>query len=306
MTAMTPRLWALLCLLSLLWGGSFLFVGIAVAELPPFTVVWLRVALAAVALGAMLRLGGGRMTADPAVWAAFLGMGALNNVIPFSLIVWGQTGIASGLASILNATTPIFALLVAHALTADERITPARAAGIALGTAGVAAMIGIDALAGLGEAALAQVAVLGAALSYALAGVFGRRFRAMGLTPTATATGQVTASSLLLAPLVLAVDRPWTLALPQAETVAAVVALAVLSTALAYRLYFRILAEAGATNLLLVTFLIPPSAILMGWAVLGESLRPQHFAGLALILAGLAVIDGRITLRPTRARPPVP
>lgn len=303
MTAnMTVRLWALLILLSLLWGGSFLFVGIAVAELPPLSIVLLRVALAAAALWAFLLLTGQRMPANWAVWGAFLGMGFLNNVIPFTLIVWGQTQIASGLASILNAMTPIFTVLVAHVLTADERLTGAKTAGVILGLAGVIVMIGWEVLAGLGTAVWAQIAVLGAAVSYAFAGIFGRRFRALGVSPVQTAAGQVTASALLLLPVTLTVEQPWALALPGAGTWGAVVALAILSTAMAYVLYFRILAAAGATNLLLVTFLIPPSAILMGWAVLDERLEVQHLAGLALILAGLAVIDGRLFRRRTRSQ----
>jgi len=306
MTAPTqPRMsgpvWAMLGLLSLLWGGSFLFVGIAVAELAPFTIVTLRVGIAALALYLVLAVSGGSMPGRLRHWAAFLGMGLLNNAVPFSLIVWGQTQIASGLASILNATTPIFTVLIAHALTADERLAPAKLAGIGLGFLGVTVMIGWDTLDGLGTSVLAQLAVLGAALSYACAGVYGRRFRAMGIDPLATAAGQVTGSTLLLAPLALALERPWLAPVPSFEVVAAVIALALLSTALAYVLYFRILAAAGATNLLLVTFLIPPSAILMGWLVLGEALGWQAFAGLALILAGLAAIDGRIALRCSRS-----
>ena len=294
---MTATVWAMLIVLSVLWGGSFLFVGIAIAELPPLTIVVLRVGLAAVALLAYMAITGRRMPRAPVVWLAFIGMGFLNNVVPFSLIVWGQTQIASGLASILNAMTPIFTVVVAHLLTQDEKLTPAKLAGVGLGFAGVAVMIGWDALSGLGTAILAQFAVLGATLSYAFAGVFGRRFRAMGVTPVATATGQVTASTLMLAPVMLIAERPWTLPMPGADTILAVGGLALFSTALAYVLFFRILAAAGATNLLLVTFLIPPSAILMGWAVLGERLAPQHFAGLALIVAGLAAIDGRLFAR---------
>lgn len=293
--------WALLVALSLLWGGSFLFVGIAVAEVPPFTIVLVRVALAAAALWVFLAVTGRAGPKGRAQWSACLVMGVLNNAIPFSLIVWGQTAIASGLASILNATTPIFTVLVAHWLTADERLTPARGMGVALGFAGVAVMIGGAALGGLGQAVAAQVAILGAALAYAFAGVWGRRFRRLGLEPSATAAGQVTCSALLLLPIALVVDRPWSLPLPGVETLAALAALALLSTALAYILYFRILAVAGATNLLLVTFLIPPSAILLGWLVLGERLEPRHAAGLLLILAGLAAIDGRLLRLARRA-----
>lgn len=286
--------WLLLLALSVLWGGSFLFIGIAVKELPPLTIVTLRVALAALALLVVVQVLGRGMPREPAAWRAFLGMGLLNNLVPFCLIVWGQTQIASGLASILNATTPLFGVVVAHLMTADEKMTGNRLAGVLFGLAGVAVMVGPAALAGLGDRLLPQLAILGAALSYAFAGVFGRRFRALGLQPLQTAAGQVSASTLMLAPVALIVERPWTLPMPGAATLAAVLALALLSTALAYILFFRILATAGATNLMLVTFLIPVSAILLGALVLGEVPQMRQFAGMALIGAGLLAIDGRV------------
>lgn len=286
--------WGLLIALSILWGGSFLFVGVAVKELPPFTIVLLRVAIAALALHIALRVLRIALPHDPATWTAFFGMGLLNNAIPFSLIVWGQTQIASGLASILNATTPIFTVVLAHALTKDERLTWPRMTGVLIGFGGIVVLIGPEVLHGLEAAALAQIAVLVAACSYAFAGIFGRRFKRMGVAPLATATGQVTASSILLLPLAAIVDRPWTLSMPGVEAWGAVIALALLSTALAYVLYFRILASAGAVNLLLVTFLIPPSAILLGVMVLHEALQVTELAGMALIGVGLAAIDGRL------------
>ena len=286
--------WLLLLALSVLWGGSFLFIGIAVKELPPLTIVTLRVALAALALLVVVQVLGRGMPREPAAWRAFLGMGLLNNLVPFCLIVWGQTQIASGLASILNATTPLFGVVVAHLMTADEKMTGNRLAGVLFGLAGVAVMVGPAALAGLGDRLLPQLAILGAALSYAFAGVFGRRFGALGLQPLQTAAGQVSASTLMLAPVALIVERPWTLPMPGPATLAAVLALALLSTALAYILFFRILATAGATNLMLVTFLIPVSAILLGALVLGEVPQMRQFAGMALIGAGLLAIDGRV------------
>ena len=291
--AMTGLEWAQLLMLSVLWGGSFFFVGVAVKELPPLTIVVLRVSLAALTLLAVVRLMGERLPTGRRVWAAFFGMGILNNVVPFTLIVWAQTSIASGVASILNATTPLFTVLIAHVLTRDEKMTASRVAGVLIGFFGVVLMIGGSALESFGGHVTAQLACLAAAISYAFAGVFGRRFKVMGVTPLATATGQVTASSLILLPVMMIVDRPWMLAAPSAATVAALAGLAMLATALAYILYFRILATAGATNLLLVTFLIPMSAILLGVLVLGETLQSNHIAGVALIGAGLASIDGR-------------
>ncbi len=294
---MSGREWALLLVLALLWGGSFFFNGVAVRELPSLTLVWLRVASAAATLLIVLRLLGGRMPMQSRVWVAFFAMGLINNVLPFALIVWGQHHIASGLASILNATTPLFTVLVAHLITRDEKLTPLKGAGVLVGFAGVAVMVGPDALEGLGGGAPAELACLAAALSYAFAGIFGRRFKRMGVAPLATAAGQVSASTVLLFPVMLLADRPWTFAAPHAATWGAVLGLGLLSTALAYVLYFRILAAAGATNVLLVTLLVPVSAILLGALVLGETLLPRHFLGMALIGLGLMFIDGRLPRR---------
>jgi drug/metabolite transporter (DMT)-like permease len=286
--------WAMLLTLALFWGGSFFFNGVALRELPTFILVWLRVSVATVALHLVLKLLGQKIPGQRRVWVTFFGMGLLNNVLPFLLIVWGQHRIPSGLASILNTTTPLFTVLVAHLLTPDEKLTPFKMIGVVVGFAGSAVLIGPDTLAGLGSGAAAQIACLTAALSYGLAGIFGRRFRRMGVSPLATATGQVTASTVMLLPIALAVDHPWTLAMPHAATIGAVIGIGILSTAVGYVLYFRILATSGATNLLLVTFLNPVSAILLGALVLGEMLEPRHFAAMALIGSGLAFIDGRL------------
>ena len=292
--SMTAAEWSLLVLLSVIWGGSFFFTGVAVRELPPLTIVAARVGLAALALHAVVRLSGQRMPTSSKIWLGFLGMGLLNNILPFSLIVWAQTHIESGLASILNATTPLFGVVVAHLLTRDEKMTGNRLSGVLVGFAGVAVMIGPSSLSHLGQDLLAQIAILGAALSYAFAGVYGRRFRLWGLSPMVTACGQLTASSVVMLIVAMTVDRPWTLPAPGAATIAAVIAIAVISTALAYVIFFRILASAGATNIMLVTFLIPVSAIMLGALFLGERLAPEDFSGMAIILLGLALIDGRI------------
>jgi drug/metabolite transporter (DMT)-like permease len=286
--------WALLAILSVVWGGSFLFIGVAVRELPPLTIVAIRVATAALALLLVLKLLRVDLPRTRQAWAAFLGMSILNNVIPFTLIVWGQGHIASGLASILNATTPLFTVIVAHYLTDDERLTGQRLAGVVVGFIGVAVMIGAAALASWDASILAQLAVLGAALSYGFSGVFGRRFKTMGIPPLATAAGQVTVSSALLLPAALIVDRPWTLTMPSTETILSLAALGLVSTAFAYLIFFRLLARAGATNVGLVTFLIPVSAILLGVFILGETLAIRHVAGMVLIGAGLILIDGRL------------
>ena len=297
---MTPLDWTLLLILSLLWGGSFFFIGVAVKTVPPTTLAFLRVGIACVALHLILASRGQYRFHLKSAWKPFLAMGVLNNVIPFTLIMWSETRIASGLASILNATTPLFTLLVAHTFTRDERLTPIRLFGVLLGLAGVSLIVGSDLLKGIFSNNLAQFACLAAAISYAFAGVFGRRFKALGLPPMTTAAGQLTASTALLGPIALGVDHPWHLAAPSLTTWSAILALAFLSTALAYILYFRILATSGATNLLLVTFLIPVSAVVLGIAFLGEHLRIESLMGFGLIACGLVAIDGRQVRRTAR------
>ena len=299
---MSRQTWGMLLALSALWGGSFFFVGVAVGQVPALTLVSLRVGLAAAALWLVLPALGIALPRGAAIWRQLAVMGLLNNAIPFTLFVVAQSTIGSGLAAILNATTPIFGVVVAHLVTRDERLTASRVAGVLLGVAGVAVMVGPSALAGLGRDLGAKLACLGAALSYACAGVYGRRFPRLGLAPAATAAGQLSASTLLILPLALVIERPWILPVPGPVVWAAVLGLALASTAFAYVLYFRILARAGATNLLLVTFLIPVSAILLGVVGLGEILLPRQVAGMLLIGCGLAAIDGRLPDRLKAAR----
>lgn len=292
--------WFRLILLSLLWGGSFFFVQVAVGALPPLSVVLARVALGAAILWLALRALGVALPRGIRVWQALAVMGLLNNAVPFTLFAFAQGQIDSALAAILNATTPLFGVVVAHLALADERMTQARAAGVVLGFLGVAVMLAGGGAAGAPGTLAAQVACLAAAFSYALAGVWGRRFRAMGVQPAAAALGQLVASSLWILPLALWFERPWTLPLPEAPVLLALLGLAALSTALAYLIYFRILNSAGAVNLLLVTFLIPVSAMALGVLILDEVVLPRHLAGLALIALGLAVLDGRLLRRARR------
>ena len=291
---MTSLTWGLLVLLSVLWGGSFFFVELALEEMPTLTVVFARVSLAALALHLYLLLRGQRIPLDPELWAAFFVMGLINNFIPFTLIVWGQVYIEGGLASILNATTPIFAVLLAHLLTKDERLTLHKLVGVVLGFLGVIVLIGPEALRGLGTNLLAQLAVIGAGLSYALAGIYGRRFK--NVPSSFTAAGMLTCSAVILLPLSLIADEPWNLSVGMLS-LSAVIALAVLSTAAAYLIYFYILSEAGATNVLLVTLLIPISAILLGVLFLNERLSLTAYVGMAFILTGLLAVDGRLFKR---------
>ena len=218
-------------------------------------------------------------------------MGALNNLIPFSLIVWGQTHIESGLASILNATTPIFSVVLAHFLTREERLTANRITGVTIGWIGVAMLIGIESLRGFGIEVMGQLAVVGATFSYACAAIYGRRFK--GINPLIVATGMLCGSTIMMTPLALVIEQPWNLS-PGITTLMALFGLAAVSTSLAYIIYFQVLATAGPTNLLLVTFLLPVSAILLGVVVLAERLAWNAFTGMGLIFIGLIAIDGRL------------
>lgn len=294
---MTTRNWALLLFLSLLWGGSFFFVAIAVKELPPLTIVALRTGIAALALVFVLKMRRESWPFAGGAVACFFVMGLFNNFIPFSLLFWAQTLIPSGLASILNATTPIFAILVAHFALADERMAVHKAVGIGFGFAGVIVLLGGDVLSGPGMALLGMTACLGAALSYGIAGVYGRRFKAMNLSALQVAFGQLLATTLMMAPVAAVIDTPWQLPAPSPGAVVAVCALAVASTALAYVVYFQLLASAGAVNTVLVTLLVPVSAILLGTLFLGERLEPQHYAGMMLVGIGLLAVDGRLYAR---------
>lgn len=282
--------WGFLLALTAAWSGIFLLNRFVLESVPPLTAVFLRLGLAAPLLIAAVHIQGDRLPRTPAVWAGFALMGFLNNAFPFTVFVWAQQSIASGLAAIVNATTPFFTVLLAHALTTDEKMSAAKIAGVLLGLAGVAVLIGPGAFAGLDRAVVAELVCLLAPISYAFAGLWGRRFRA--LSPTVAAAGMVTSSALMVAPLALWQDRPWTLS-PSAFSLAAVAAQAAVGTALAYWLYFRILKTAGATNLLLVTLLMPPAALALGALFAAERFGWSAFAGLALIFVGLAAMDGR-------------
>jgi drug/metabolite transporter (DMT)-like permease len=296
---MTTRQWTLLGLLAVLWGGAFFFSKVALGELPPFTVVLVRFGVAAIAMLAVVRLTGHRMPRSPRIWGGFVLLGLLNNFIPFSLIACGQVHITSGLASILNATTPLFTALVAHAL-GQERLTAHRVAGVLLGLAGVAVLIGPGALQQLGVHTWSELAIVGAAVSYAFAGTYGRRFR--GMPSAVPVAGMLTTSALMALPIALTLDRPWA-ARPSLPVWGALLGLALLSTALGFWLYFRLLSSAGATNVMLVTLLMPVIALLLGSIVLGERVTPNGLAGMALIAAGLLAIDGRLLPRRLAFRP---
>ncbi|WP_240791312.1 DMT family transporter [Roseomonas sp. AR75] len=291
---MTPRQWGLLLALSLVWGASFFFAAVALTGFPPFTIVLARVAIAAAALALACRLLGMELPRGRAQWLACAGMGLLNNAVPFALIIMGQRYIPSGLAAVVNAATPVFAVLCAHWLTTDEKLTPNRLGGALTGLVGVAILAGPAAFtAGHGAELLGIVLSLGACLSYGLSGVWARRVKRAGLAPLPAATGQCAASTLIMLPLVLLFDQPWTLAAPPQAAVIALVGFGLFSTALAYWMFYTLIARAGATNAMLVTLLVPVTALLLGTQLLDETLAARHFAGMAVIALGLLVIDGR-------------
>jgi len=281
--------WGRLLALTALWSGSFLFAKVALAEVGPLTVVLARVGIAAVALNALLIGQGRRLPASPTTWRAFVVMGALNNVLPQCLIAWGMLRIDSGVASILNATTPLFSVLLAH-VAGRERATGSAVTGVLIGLAGVATLVGPILGAPAGGGVIGEVAVLGAAMSYACAGLYGRRL--LALRPVEASAGMLTAATVVMLPIAAVVERPWTF-VPGLRTTAALLALALISTAAGYVLYFVILASAGPTNLLLVTLLMPVGGIALGAGVLGERVTVEAVGGTALIAAGLAVVDGR-------------
>jgi drug/metabolite transporter (DMT)-like permease len=286
--------WGILLALALIWGVAFIFIKVAVTHVDPLTYVWLRLSIAAVALWLLLRWRGERLKLPLAVWGAILVLALFNNMIPFVLFGWGQQHIASGLAAILNAATPIWGVIVAHLWTRDERVTTAKLLGVLVGFGGVATMIGPDLLFNGNGTVLAQLACLTAALCYALAGVWARRFKALNVPPIKVAAGQLIIGAVAMAPIALIIDQPWLRPLPPPEAWGAIYALALFCTALGYVLYFKLIETAGATNALLVTLLVPPTAILMGGLIFGERLTSGQFAGFGIIALGLALIDGRL------------
>lgn len=287
--------WLMLVGLGLLWGGSFFFAGMAVKHVPPFTLAFLRFALAALALHIFIA---GRYQLYDVLrtrWRAFVILGLLNNAVPHSLIFLGQTEIGAGLASILNATTPIWTVIIAHLTTEDEKLSRRKLLGTLIGLAGTVVLFSPQLSDRSGAPLWAMALPLLAAISYGFAAVWGRQFR--DVAPPVTAAGQLTASTLIMLPLVLLHDAPASLPIPPVGAIAAILALALLSTALAYILYFRLITVAGATNASLVTLLVPPSAILLSVLFLGERVGSEDMLGLGLIILGLVVLDGRLARR---------
>lgn len=292
---MSARAWIELCLLSLIWGASFLSIRVALDEIGPLTAVAHRTVWAVLVLWIVVYFKGFAVPRDPRVWSAFLIMGLLNNVIPFSLMAWGQLHIETGLTSILNAATAVFGVLAASMFFADEKLTLRRAIGVTVGFFGVATAIGLDAFLSFDLRSLGQLAVIGGTISYALAGVWAKK-RLVGLSPHVAAAGMLTGSSVIILPIVLIYEGPIRFDL-QPVTWAAIGYYALIATALAYLLYYRVLKMAGAGNLMLCTLLVAPVAIILGAIVLGEELPIRSYFGFVILAAGLIILDGRLLQR---------
>lgn len=285
--------WGIILLLSLLWGGAFFMIELGLRGFPPNTLVFLRMALAVPPMLLILRFIGQRLPNDRKSWQQLFVLGAINAALPFILFFWGQTQIDSGLASVLNATTPLWGVVTAHFLTRDEKATPSRIIGVLLGIAGIVVMVGTEALGGISGSVLAQLACLAATLSYAFAAIYGRTLSQSTMTPMVVATGQVITAAILMLPVALIVDHPWALAAPGWDAWAGAIGLAIPSTAIAYFYYFRLIDRAGASNAMLVAFIMPVIAIILGVVALGETVELKEIAGAVLIALGLVAIDGR-------------
>lgn len=285
--------WGIILLLSLLWGGAFFMIELGLRGFPPNTLVFLRMALAVPPMLLILKFIGQRLPNDRKSWQQLFALGAINAALPFILFFWGQTQIDSGLASVLNATTPLWGVVTAHFLTRDEKATPARIIGVLLGIAGIVVMVGTEALGGISGSVLAQLACLAATLSYAFAAIYGRTLSQSTMTPMVVATGQVITAAILMLPVALIVDHPWALAAPGWDAWGGAIGLAIPSTAIAYFYYFRLIDRAGASNAMLVAFIMPVIAIILGVVALGETVELKEIAGAVLIALGLVAIDGR-------------
>jgi drug/metabolite transporter (DMT)-like permease len=289
---MTAQYWGLLVFLSFLWGGSFFLTSVAIKEITPFTLVFFRLTIADIALLIIIIAIGARIPRDLPTWWQFLVLGTFGSALPFSLIFWGMLKVSGGLASILTSMTPLSTIIIAHFFTTDEKLTWRRLWGVLVGVGGVIVVVGPSVLSDSNSDIAAQVAILAASVCYGIAGVYGKRF--FGMPPVVVAFGQVASAAVLMLPMALVFEHPFTQNMPSASAIASVVALALFSSALAFIVFFRILMRVGATNVVLVTLLIPVTAIFLGAAILGEKLLLRHFAGLAVIVCGLLIVDGRI------------
>ena len=287
----SPLAWVLLGLLGLSWGGSFLSIRISLNEIGFLTSVAHRTGWAMCLLWLYVWLRGIPIPRSREVWIGFLGMGLLNNAIPFSLMAWGQLTVESGLTSIFNAATAIFGVVLASLFFADETLSPRKLLGVIIGFCGVATAIGIQHLMSFDPRSLAQLAIVAGTISYAFAGIWARK-RLSGLPPEVAAAGMLTGATIIMLPAAWIIEGPISLSL-EPITWLAIGYFVMIATALAYLLYYRILALVGSGNLMLVTLLVPPIAIVLGAVVLGETLHPRAYLGFGLLTVGLFILDGR-------------
>jgi drug/metabolite transporter (DMT)-like permease len=278
---------ALLLLLATLWGASYTFIKLGVATIPPITFIAARTLIAGCLLLAVLRLRGLSMPRDAATWRRFLFQACLNSVLPFTLIAWAERSVDAGLAVILNSTTPIFTFLLTAAITRHEQVTTRKLIGVVAGIAGTCLIIGVEALGGLGEALWAQLAIVAATIAYAGAAIFGRNFK--GLDPMLPAAGSMISGAAMLVPLSLVVDRPWTLS-PSASSIAALLGLAVFSTALAFVVFFRLVHTLGSVGTTSQAYLRVPIGVAIGVVFLGETLSQTAWIGLAFVIVGVVAM----------------
>jgi drug/metabolite transporter (DMT)-like permease len=290
---MTGGDWGIILFLSLLWGGAFFMIALGLRSFPPITLAFMRMALAVPPMLLALKYLGQKLPTDSRSWRQLFVLGGLNAAFPFMLFFWGQSYISTGLGSILNATTPLWGVVLAHLFTRDEKATPSRLLGVLLGLAGIVVMVG---------AVLAQLACLSATVLYALAAIYGRTLSQSTMTPIVVATGQVFTAAVLILPFMLVFDHPWTLPFARWDAWIGAIGLAIPSTAFAYFLYFRLIDRAGASNAMLVAFIMPVVAIVLGVVALGESVSVKEMIGAALIALGLVAIDGRVFAKLARTR----
>lgn len=290
------RDWALLVLLSILWGSSFVFMEVALQEVPLFSIVLARAGLAAIALNILIAFRGRSLWQYRKHWRDFLIMGGVGIALPFSFIVWGQTHISASLAAILNATLPFFTLILTHFYTSDEKMNRLRVLALLVGFAGVITIIGPSALSIESNFyfLLGELSVVLAIFCYGVVIIYGRRFKPLGIPPLVAASGQMAAASMCMIPLIWLFDPAWDVLSISFEVQAALLGAGLLSTALAFYIWYGLLERIGSNNTSLVTFLIPVSTIVLGYFYLGERLELHQFAGMGLIIVGLALIDGRM------------
>ena len=278
---------ALLLLLATLWGASYTFIKLGVATIAPITLIAARTAIAGLLLVAIMRWRGVRLPRDGATWRRFLLQACLNSVIPWTLLAWGERSVDAGLATILNSASPIFTFLLTAALTRHEAASPRKLVGVVAGMTGICLIVGVDAFGAIGEGLVAELAIVVATLCYACAAIFGRNFK--GLDPMAPAAGSLLAGAAFLIPASLVLERPWTMA-PSAVSILALLGLAVVSTALAFVIYFRLIQTLGSVGTTAQAYLRVPIGVAIGVAVLGERLSPTAWIGLACAVVGVAAM----------------